>query len=232
MPERRAPSTAGSDDSGAAAVRPEEQRHRWRRNPALSPQVKLAPHYISTGGDMPGARVPSTALSDDGGAPDGKSKEHRHTRWQNPPSSPPVNLRPQITSMGGARTAPRGSPPGQSPGVRGGSSADRRADAGPQGLPWPWESSSRPRAQICTRVWVGSGTSAAGPSPAKHGAEGVAPGFPRVVRLVERPKCHPAGLVLVDDRRRIAVRCHARGRTRAAEGGGTGWKRKTRCCAG
>src|SRR5690606_37275343 len=66
MPERRAPSTAGSDDSGAAAVRPEEQRHRWRRNPALSPQVKLAPHYISTGGDMPGARVPSTALSDDG----------------------------------------------------------------------------------------------------------------------------------------------------------------------
>src|SRR5690606_35735707 len=119
MPERRAPSTAGSDDSGAAAVRPEEQRHRWRRNPALSPQVKLAPHYISTGGDMPGARVPSTALSDDGGAPDGKSKEHRHTRWQNPPSSPPVNLRPQITSMGGARTAPRAVPRGSPPGVRG-----------------------------------------------------------------------------------------------------------------
>lgn len=130
MPERRAPSTAGSDDSGAAAVRPEEQRHRWRRNPALSPQVKLAPHYISTGGDMPGARVPSTALSDDGGAPDGKSKEHRHTRWQNPPSSPPVNLRPQITSMGGARTAPRGSPPGQSPGRAGGL---KRGQAGRRG---------------------------------------------------------------------------------------------------
>src|SRR5690606_23156903 len=113
MPERRAPSTAGSDDSGAAAVRPEEQRHRWRRNPALSPQVKLAPHYISTGGDMPGARVPSTALSDDGGR---SGREVKGT-------SPHAVAKSAIVSAGESAAAnhlhgwrPSG-PPGQSPGA-------------------------------------------------------------------------------------------------------------------
>src|SRR5690554_6450727 len=101
MPERRAPSTAGSDDSGAAAVRPEEQRHRWRRNPALSPQVKLAPHYISTGGDMPERRAPSTAGSDDSGAAAVRPEEQRHRWRRNPALSPQVKLAPHYISTGG-----------------------------------------------------------------------------------------------------------------------------------
>src|SRR5690606_5706980 len=126
MPERRAPSTAGSDDSGAAAVRPEEQRHRWRRNPALSPQVKPAPHYISTGGDMPGARVPSTALSDDGGR---SGREVKGT-------SPHAVAKSAIVSAGESAAAnhlhgwrPNG-PPGQSPGRAGGL---KRGQAGRRG---------------------------------------------------------------------------------------------------
>src|SRR5690606_26525035 len=113
MPERRAPSTAGSDDSGAAAVRPEEQRHRWRRNPALSPQVKLAPHYISMGGDMPERRAPSTAGSDESGAAAVRPEEQR-PRWRrNPALSPQVKLAPHYISAGGDMPArpPHGAAP-------------------------------------------------------------------------------------------------------------------------
>src|SRR5690606_17524154 len=101
MPERRAPSTAGSDDSGAAAVRPEEQREGRRRTPACSPQAKLARHYISTGGDMPEGLAPSTAGGDDSGAAAVRPEEQRHRRGRNPAFSPQVKLPPHYISTGG-----------------------------------------------------------------------------------------------------------------------------------
>src|SRR5690606_37344449 len=101
VPVACAPCIAGSDNSGASAMRSAGLRHRWRRNPKPPPWVKPQSKFISIGGEMPVVRVLRTARSDKRGAAAVRSEEYPHCLRRALPISPWVKPESEFLAMGG-----------------------------------------------------------------------------------------------------------------------------------